>query len=85
MEIFNELFTRLLIESSAICLPVVELIKRLLHLQGIAAVVLSLLVSIMVGVPFALANHLTGFTMAVLVGATWAVINGWYKVPKKGG
>lgn len=81
--IFTEAFVRLLIEASAISLPVVELIKRLIRLKGIGAVILSLIVSVAIGIPFGFANQLTGFTLIVFVGSVFAIINGWYKIPKK--
>ncbi|OQX54731.1 MAG: hypothetical protein B5M53_05545 [Candidatus Cloacimonas sp. 4484_209] len=82
-EIFNQAFTQLLVAGAAIIVPVVELLKRLFNLKGIAAVILSLLLCLIIGIPYGLANHLQGFVLVIYAGTLFAIANGWYKVVKK--
>lgn len=72
--------TQLVIGVLAIVLPVCQVLKGLLKLSGIGAIILSIAVSIVIGVPMGLAQHLPWLHIGILTLFSVLGANGWYKV-----
>jgi hypothetical protein len=72
--------TALIVGVLAIVLPVCQVLKSLLKLTGTGAIVLSFVISAVIGLPMGLAQHLPWIHVAVLVVFAFLGANGWYKV-----
>ena len=81
--IFTQAFIALILSASAVALPVTQMLKRLLKIEGIYAVALSLVVSALTGLVMGLANSLSGIQIAIFIIAIFGEINGFYKVVKR--
>jgi uncharacterized membrane protein HdeD (DUF308 family) len=80
MQPFTDEFIALALLCSGIVVPITELIKKMFNWTGWYSVLVSFILSVLVGGVIGIANHLSGFVLIVLMGLTWAIANGWYKV-----